>query len=150
LGYPHRRRGPQSIICHDYHANSSARDGLRRSQTILLTALLTLLLPLGTGVPVHGQGVEWDTLNDEVSSLYRKGQYDCAVVVAKKALQVAEQKVGPTIPMWPRVCTTSPRCTKPKASTRRPSRSTSARWRQSRARRKHFATNDLIPFAYKN
>ena len=30
-------------------------------------------------------------LNDEVGSLYRQGQYDRAVMIAKKALEVAEQ-----------------------------------------------------------
>jgi tetratricopeptide (TPR) repeat protein len=38
---------------------------------------------------------EWNTLNDEVMSLYRQGSYDRAVVVAKRALQVAEQEMGP-------------------------------------------------------
>ena len=37
---------------------------------------------------------EWETLNDEVMSLYRQGRYDQAVVVAEKALQVAEETVG--------------------------------------------------------
>jgi tetratricopeptide (TPR) repeat protein len=43
------------------------------------------------GVPTK----EWKTLNDEVMSLYRQGSYDRAVVVAKRALQVAEQEMGP-------------------------------------------------------
>ena len=38
---------------------------------------------------------EWKTLNDEIISLYRQGSYDRAVVVAKRALQVAEQEMGP-------------------------------------------------------
>jgi tetratricopeptide (TPR) repeat protein len=37
---------------------------------------------------------EWGTLNDEVKALYHQGRYDRAVVVAKKALQVAEQEGG--------------------------------------------------------
>ena len=44
------------------------------------------------------EGIEWETLNDEVNSLYQQGRYDRAVVVAKKALQVAEQTVGPDHP----------------------------------------------------
>ena len=40
----------------------------------------------------------WETLNDEVMSLYRQGHYDRAVVVAKMALQVAEQSLGPDHP----------------------------------------------------
>ena len=40
------------------------------------------------------QGIEWETLNQEVMDLYRAGRYDRAVVVAKKALEVAERSVG--------------------------------------------------------
>jgi tetratricopeptide (TPR) repeat protein len=39
-------------------------------------------------------GIEWDTLNREVTDLYRAGHYDRAIVVAKKALEVAEHNVG--------------------------------------------------------
>ncbi|WKZ20599.1 MAG: tetratricopeptide repeat-containing protein [Candidatus Brocadiaceae baterium WH-1] len=42
----------------------------------------------------QGAGILWDTLNKEVGELYLKGQYDRAEVVAKKALEVAEKKVG--------------------------------------------------------
>jgi tetratricopeptide (TPR) repeat protein len=44
----------------------------------------------------HAQGIEWDTLTNEVRSLYQKGQYDHAVLVAKKALDVSEKEVGPS------------------------------------------------------
>jgi len=64
----------------------------------IMKAVLVLLLGLSTAVPVHAQGIEWSTLNDEVMSLYRQGRYDRAVVVAKKALQIAEQTVGPNHP----------------------------------------------------
>ncbi len=43
----------------------------------------------------QGAGIEWDILNQEVMDLYRAGKYDLAVVVAKKALEVAEENVGP-------------------------------------------------------
>jgi len=52
----------------------------------------------GTRASVRGQGIEWETLNDEVKWLYQKGQYDRAVVVAKKALEVAEKAVGSNHP----------------------------------------------------
>ena len=42
--------------------------------------------------------IEWDILNQEVVKLYRMGKYDRAVVVAKKALGVAEESVGPNHP----------------------------------------------------
>ncbi len=65
---------------------------------IILTSLLVYLLAFGTGAVAHAQGKEWEKLNDEVMTLYRQGRYDQAVVVAKKALQVAEQAVGPNHP----------------------------------------------------
>jgi len=64
----------------------------------LLVPLLPLLLAFGAGVPAYAQGDAWKTLNDEVESLYRQGQYDRAIVVAKKALDVAERTVGPDHP----------------------------------------------------
>jgi tetratricopeptide (TPR) repeat protein len=54
--------------------------------------------PKDKGGKAKAEGVpttEWKTLNDEVMSLYRQGSYDRAVVVAKRALQVAEQEMGP-------------------------------------------------------
>jgi tetratricopeptide (TPR) repeat protein len=49
----------------------------------------------------QGAGIEWDILNQEVTELYRAGNYGRAVVVAKKALQVAEANAGKIHPMWP-------------------------------------------------
>ena len=43
-------------------------------------------------------GIEWDFLNQEVMELSRAGSYGHAVVVAQKALEVAEQNVGPDHP----------------------------------------------------
>jgi tetratricopeptide (TPR) repeat protein len=65
-----------------------------RSYERIMTALLLLLLSFVSDIPAHAQGVEWERLNDEVKSLYGQGHYDRAVVVAKKALQVAEQSAG--------------------------------------------------------
>ncbi len=62
------------------------------------TAFLLLLLAFGTSVPAFSQGIKWETVNEEVMSLYRQGSYDRAIVVAKKALQVAEQAFGPIHP----------------------------------------------------
>ena len=65
-------------------------------------------------------------LNEEVKSLYQKDQYDRAVAVAKKALDVAEKAVESR---HPTVATSlnKPHCaTIPRASTRRPRRATSA------------------------
>ena len=60
--------------------------------------LFFLLLLFGAVASTHVQGSEWKVLNEEVTSLYQKGQYDRAVVVAKKALDVAEKAVGPHHP----------------------------------------------------
>jgi tetratricopeptide (TPR) repeat protein len=64
----------------------------------IMSGLVALLLILCTGIPAHAQGIEWEQLNDEVTSLYQQGNYDRAVVVAKKSLQVAEQAVGANHP----------------------------------------------------
>ena len=59
-----------------------------RSMAIVVAALFV------AGFAIS-QGIEWETLNQEVMDLYRAGRYDRAVVVAKKALEVAERNVGP-------------------------------------------------------
>jgi len=65
-------------------------------QVMALAALLCL-----TGAMAYAQsaGSEWETLNQEVIKLYQAGKYDQAVVVAKKALEVAEKSVGPEHPL---------------------------------------------------
>ena len=63
--------------------------------TIITAFLLLLALP---SVSPSDAGIEWDILNQESMELYRTGQYDRAVVVAKKALEVAEKNVGPNHP----------------------------------------------------
>jgi uncharacterized membrane protein len=70
----------------------------RDTVKIIMASLLVFLCAFGTGTAAHAQGTEWKTLNDEVKSLHRQGRYDQAVVVAKKALQMAEQTVGPNHP----------------------------------------------------
>ena len=63
---------------------------------ILAITTACVLLCLSTpAVFADGAGIEWDVLNDEVIELTRTGQYGRGVVVAKKALEVAEQNVGP-------------------------------------------------------
>ena len=63
-----------------------------------MTALAALLLMLSTGTTAYTQGTAWKTLNDDAMALYKQGHYDRAVVVAKEALQVAEQAHGPDHP----------------------------------------------------
>ena len=65
---------------------------------IFLLAAFSILLPVSSSVFAEGAGVEWDILNDEVKELYRIGKYDRAVLAAKKAIEVAEENVGPDHP----------------------------------------------------
>ncbi len=64
---------------------------------IIKTLFLSMIFVFLT-VPTlfaQGAGSEWNALNKEVTELYRAGKYDQAVIVAKKALDVAERSVGP-------------------------------------------------------
>jgi tetratricopeptide (TPR) repeat protein len=63
-----------------------------------VTALLILVVLFGAPACDDAQETEWESLNAEVMSLSRKGQYDRAAVVAKKSLEVAERAVGPDHP----------------------------------------------------
>ncbi len=65
---------------------------------LAITTTCVLLCLATLPVLAEGAGIEWDVLNDEVMELYRTGKYDRSVVVAKKALEVAEQNVGPDHP----------------------------------------------------
>ena len=42
--------------------------------------------------------IEWDALNKNIFEHYRTGDYDRAIVAAKKALEIAEDNVGPDHP----------------------------------------------------
>ena len=59
----------------------------------IITVLL-LVLPLPSCLPSDAD-IEWDILNQEAVDLYAKGQYGRAVIVAKKALEIAEKNIGP-------------------------------------------------------
>jgi len=65
---------------------------------LTITTALFLLLQATPPVFAQGAGIEWDILNQEAQKLHRSGNYDRAVVVAKKALEVAEDNVGPGHP----------------------------------------------------
>jgi len=43
--------------------------------------------------------MEWKTLNQAASTLYRQGKYEQAVATEKKALEVAERDHGPEHPL---------------------------------------------------
>ena len=64
----------------------------------MLAVVLAIVVSVPSVVRGQGAGIEWDTLNNEVGNLYRAGKYDRAVVLAKKALEVAEENVNPDHP----------------------------------------------------
>ena len=68
---------------------------IRSIQVIVLVAVLCLT---AAAAYAQGAGIEWEILNQEAMELYRTGKYDRAIVVAKKALEVAEKNVGPNHP----------------------------------------------------
>ena len=63
----------------------------------MIIAALLLLLCTCVSAQAAKEG-EWQKLNDEVKTLYQAGKIDQAVVVAKKALQVAEKEGGANNP----------------------------------------------------
>lgn len=65
------------------------------SKSVVIALMLLSSTP---DVFAKGAGTEWEILNQEVMELTRTGRYDRAVVVAKKALEVAEKNVGPNHP----------------------------------------------------
>ena len=69
---------------------------MKLMRIIGMVALLLL-----TAHPTFSQGVgtEWDILNQEVISLYQKGKFDRTVIVAEKALGVAEKNAGESHPV---------------------------------------------------
>ena len=64
----------------------------------IMTVAIMLLLAVPTLVHAQGAGIEWDSLNQEVMELYQQGKYDQAVLVAEKALEVANANLGPDHP----------------------------------------------------
>lgn len=71
---------------------------MKRSMTRInlhSAAVFALLLGTSTAAPACAQGQEWEKLNAEVVSLTEQGHYERGVVVAKKALEIAEKAVGP-------------------------------------------------------
>ena len=65
----------------------------KRNIRICMAVLLFLLSTLCACK--QGAGPEWDSLNKQAEDLYRAGDYDRALTVAKKSLEVAEENDGP-------------------------------------------------------
>jgi tetratricopeptide (TPR) repeat protein len=64
----------------------------------LVAFSIVFLLVTSSIVHAQGAGIEWETLTREVMDLYLAGNYVRALVIAQKALQVAEQNFGPDHP----------------------------------------------------
>ena len=67
---------------------------LFRNIGVVLAAVSVLALAT-PAVTEQNAGIEWEILIEEVKRLYRAGEYDRGVIVAKKALAVAEKNAGP-------------------------------------------------------
>ncbi len=65
---------------------------------LTITTVFLLVLQATPPVFAQGAGTQWDILNQEVAELYRTGEYDRALIPAKKALEVAQKNVGPNHP----------------------------------------------------
>ena len=88
------------------------------------------------GDPGEGLGPDHPdvaTSLNNLAGLYQdQGQYAQAEPLYKRALAIVEKALGPDHPDVATSLNNLAGCTTPKASTRRPSRSTSARWRSRR------------------
>ena len=61
---------------------------------IKVIATTALLLLIGVSLPhAQGAGTEWGILSREATQLSKQGNYNRAVIVAQKALKVAEENV---------------------------------------------------------
>ncbi len=65
---------------------------MKHATIVCLFVAITSMLPLAAYA--QGAGAEWEVLNQEVVDLYHAGKLDRALVVAQKALEVAEQNAG--------------------------------------------------------
>ena len=79
-------------------SSSTAKGGRMRKATPILVFLFVLLCGLFSPIHAQSAGVEWDALQKKAQELCNSGKYDRALLVAQKALQVAEKRVGPNHP----------------------------------------------------
>jgi tetratricopeptide (TPR) repeat protein len=56
------------------------------------------LFLLSAAASVHAQGKEWEKLIEQTMDLYRASHHERAVALARKALDMAEQAMGPDHP----------------------------------------------------
>ncbi len=70
-------------------------DRMKRTMLVFVFGSLCALPSIALA---QGAGIEWDTLYEEAKRLYDAGEYERGVTMALKALEVAEQNVGPYHP----------------------------------------------------
>jgi len=78
-----------------FTSEARKEDGKMMRALRLMAIAVPALFVAGLAI---SQGIEWETLTQEVMDLHRAERYDRAVVVAKRALEVAERSVGPDHP----------------------------------------------------
>jgi len=67
--------------------------------TIHITlAIVFCWVVFSQSVFAEGAGIEWDILNDEAFKQYQEGNYSKAILIAKQALEIAVENVGPDHP----------------------------------------------------
>src|SRR3569623_1719079 len=76
-----------------YHPHSLLVGFCMKLTIFFITAVLSTIL----SDPAHAMS-QWDKLNNEVESLYQKGDYNRAISVAKTALQATEREQNPAPP----------------------------------------------------
>ena len=77
-----------------YFAVASGRFGrLQRCGYVILSSVLAaaMMTFVTQDAFAEDDGDNWDVLNQEAHEFFRAGEYDRAVVAAKKALEIAEE-----------------------------------------------------------
>ncbi|MDV2494834.1 MAG: tetratricopeptide repeat protein [bacterium] len=74
------------------------RRGKRLVSVSTLTATLIMVLGLSFGSVVFAQEARWEALNKNALLLFQQGKFSEGVKVAKEALSVAEETLGPDNP----------------------------------------------------
>ena len=110
------------------------RGWLRLHKWRIAAAFLLAFSELSTAGAQESDIAEALRLTGQVVQYYATGRYQEAIPLAQRALAITEKARGPEHPDTAVALNNLASSTRPPAPTRRPSRSTSARWRSSRRR----------------
>ena len=91
---------PQAPVLHEREprANGRCYEDWCSMRNRICYAFVSIWCALALSQPAAAQSDEWKSLIQEAGTLHRQGQYDRAVVLAKKALEIAERDLGPEHP----------------------------------------------------